>query len=135
RLVLYRARVLFWCRRGGLAAEDAEDVAQDVFAAVARRLDGFRRDRPGDTFRGWLRVITRNELLLHHRRRQGQPRAEGGSDALRQLQAVADPLAGAEPEEESAQVGGGYRRAPGARAGGVGGGPPQALPLRRAPGP
>jgi len=110
-LGLYRPLVLFWSRRGGLAAEDAEDVAQDVFAAVARGLDGFRRDRPGDTFRGWLRVITRNELLLHHRRRQGEPCAEGGSDALRQLQAVADPLAGLESEEESAQVGQVYRRA------------------------
>src|SRR5262249_3829182 len=107
---LYRPLVLFWCGRGGLAAEDVEDVAQDVFASVARGLEGFRRDRPGDTFRGWLRVITRNELLMHHRRSGGGPRAEGGSDALRDLHAVVDPLA--EPDrEELAQLGQVYRRA------------------------
>jgi RNA polymerase sigma-70 factor (ECF subfamily) len=107
---IYRPLVLFWCRRGGLTAEDAEDVTQEAFAAVARGLDGFRRDRPGDTFRGWLRVIVRNELLMHHRRQQGRPRAEGGSDAWKDLQAIADPLAGAD-EEESLQIGQVYRRA------------------------
>jgi hypothetical protein len=31
-------------------------------------LSGFRHDRAGDTFRGWLRTITRNQILLHQRR-------------------------------------------------------------------
>jgi RNA polymerase sigma-70 factor (ECF subfamily) len=61
RLVaLYRPLVLSWCTRAGVHAADAEDVAQEVFLAAAHALDHFRRDRPGDTFRGWLRVITRN---------------------------------------------------------------------------
>jgi RNA polymerase sigma-70 factor (ECF subfamily) len=64
RLVeLYRPLVLFWCSRGGVAAGDAEDVAQEVLVCMARDLDGFKRDRPGDTFRGWLRVVTRNQVL------------------------------------------------------------------------
>jgi RNA polymerase sigma-70 factor (ECF subfamily) len=112
RLVeLYRPLVLFWCgARGQLGAEDAEDVTQEVFAAVAAHLADFRRDRPGDTFRGWLRAITRNELRLHHRRSQGKPRAQGGSDAWRDLNEVADAVA--EPdEEERAQLGQVYRRA------------------------
>jgi RNA polymerase sigma-70 factor (ECF subfamily) len=111
RLVeLYRPLVLFWCKRGNVGAEDAEDVTQEVFLAAARGLPGFRRDRPGDTFRGWLRGITRNQLLLHYRRNQGQTRAEGGDEAQLRLEDVPDPLADAEADEAQ-EVGQLYRRA------------------------
>ena len=101
RLVaLYRPLVRFWCARSGVRAADQDDVVQEVFAAVARHLGEFRRDRPGDSFRGWLRVITRNQVLLSLRRGQGQARAEGGSQALRKLQEVPDALAGPSPEED-----------------------------------
>src|SRR4051794_38725211 len=60
RLVqLYQPLVLAWCARAGVNATDAEDVAQEVFAAAAGALGRFHHDRPGDTFRGWLRAITR----------------------------------------------------------------------------
>jgi RNA polymerase sigma-70 factor (ECF subfamily) len=107
---LYRPLVHFWCGRASLGTEDGEDVAQEVFAAAAAGLGDFRRDRPGDTFRGWLHGITRNKLLMHHRRHQGQPRAEGGSEALRQMQEVFAPLTGTEPEE-AAEISALYRRA------------------------
>lgn len=111
RLVrLYQPLVLFWCRRGGLHGPDAEDVAQEVFAGAAAGLAGFRRDRPGDSFRGWLRGITRNHILLHFRRNHGKPRAEGGSDAWQHLQGVADPLAGPADDEDQ-EVNQLYRRA------------------------
>ena len=97
---LYRPLVLFWCRHGRLNNLDAEDLSQDVFAAVARSLKQFRCDRPGDTFRGWLRVVTRNQILLHFRRNADEPQAAGGSDAHLRLQGIADPLAGCEAEEQ-----------------------------------
>jgi RNA polymerase sigma-70 factor (ECF subfamily) len=107
---LYRPLVLYWCRRGGLAVEDAEDVTQEVFTSVSAHLGEFRRDRPDDTFRGWLRVITRNQLRMHHRRTEGKPRGQGGSAAWRDLEEIAD--ATAEPgEEERVQLGEVYRRA------------------------
>jgi RNA polymerase sigma-70 factor (ECF subfamily) len=107
---LYRPLVRFWCRQARCPAAEVEDVAQEIFAAVAAGLPGFRRDRPGDTFRGWLRGIARNQVLLYFRRNQGQPRPEGGSDALRRLQDVAEPLpeAGEGEAEEVSQL---YRRA------------------------
>jgi RNA polymerase sigma-70 factor (ECF subfamily) len=92
-----------------VAAADAEDVAQEVFAAAATGLARFHHDRAGDTFRGWLRAIARNQVLLHFRRRQGRPQAEGGSDAWLRLQNVADPLPG--PDEESQVVSALFRRA------------------------
>src|SRR5438105_4437335 len=78
---LYAPLVYHWCRRAGLGSEDTADVFQEVFRAVAEHVAAFRRDRPGDTFRGWLRTITRNKLRDHFRRRQDQPRAHGGTDA------------------------------------------------------
>jgi RNA polymerase sigma-70 factor (ECF subfamily) len=111
RLVqLYRPLVQFWCRRAGLVGPDAEDVSQEVFAAAAGSLEQFRRDRPGDTFRGWLRGITRNQALLWLRRHRHQPRGEGGSGGWQQLQEVADPLGSADPHEQ-AEVSRLYRRA------------------------
>jgi RNA polymerase sigma-70 factor (ECF subfamily) len=107
---LYRPLVLFWCGRGGLHAEDAEDVTQEVFTAAAAGLGRFHRDRPGDTFRGWLRGITRNQVLLHFRRNRGRPLAEGGPDAQARLEDVADPLP-APDEDEAAEVSQFYRRA------------------------
>jgi RNA polymerase sigma-70 factor (ECF subfamily) len=111
RLVrVYRPLVLFWCGRAGLHGPDAEDVSQEVFAAAAAGLDGFRRDRPGDTFRGWLRGITRNQVLLFYRRNQRQPRAAGGGVASGQLRDLAAPLTGPD-DQEQAEVGQLYRRA------------------------
>lgn len=110
RLVdLYRPLVLYWCGRGGVRSSDAEDVAQDAFAAAANGLPRFRHDRPGDTFRGWLRGIVRNCVALYFRRRVGQPEAAGGSDAWQELQAVADPLP--EPGNDAVEIEQLYRRA------------------------
>jgi RNA polymerase sigma-70 factor (ECF subfamily) len=106
---LYRPLVLAWCR-GGVRGTDAEDVAQEVLTSAFIHLGQFRRDRPEGTFRGWLRAITRNQVLLHFRRNQGRAQAEGGSDAWAELQAVVDPLAG-QPQEETADARALYRRA------------------------
>jgi RNA polymerase sigma-70 factor (ECF subfamily) len=98
---LYQPLLLRWCLRAGVTAQDAEDVCQDVFASAAASLDAFRRDRPGDTFRGWLYVITRNAICLHFRRTREEARAAGGSDALDRLHEVADPLTGIDPDDEA----------------------------------
>jgi RNA polymerase sigma-70 factor, ECF subfamily len=91
-LELYQPLVRYWCVRSGLAAEDINDLTQEVFAAAAQGLPGFRRDRPGDTFRGWLRGIARNQILLLRRRGLGKPLAEGGSDALWNFHQIPDPI-------------------------------------------
>jgi RNA polymerase sigma-70 factor, ECF subfamily len=87
RLVaLYQPLVRFWCSRAGIAVPELDDLIQEVFGAVARDISRFRRDRPGDTFRGWLRGVTRNQVLMHFRRNHGRALAEGGSDAYQRLQ-------------------------------------------------
>ena len=82
RLVaLYAPLVFGWCRGWGLHREDAADVFQEVFQSIAVHLCEFRRDRSGDTFRGWLRTITRNKVNDLFRRREREPMAAGGSEA------------------------------------------------------
>ena len=92
RLVLLYGPVIYrWCRRSDLAAEDAADVVQEVLAAVLVHLPSFRRDRPQDSFSGWLAVITRNKVREHFRRRQGRAEARGGSTAIRQMAEIPQP--------------------------------------------
>jgi len=98
RLVtLYAPLVLSWCRGWGLKPDDAADVFQEVFQAVATHLDGFRRERPSDTFRGWLRTITRNKVNDHFRRREKEPAGVGGSEARDLLAQVPGALPVEEP--------------------------------------
>lgn len=94
RLVEFYSPLVFsWCRRSGLATEDASDLVQEVFVSVAEHIVQFRRERPGDTFRGWLRTVARNRIALHFRRQSKEPHAVGGSAAqLRIQQLPAAPL-------------------------------------------
>jgi RNA polymerase sigma-70 factor (ECF subfamily) len=97
---LYGPVIYRWCRRSGLAAEDAADVLQEVLAAVLLHLTGFRRDRSQDSFSGWLATITRNKVRDHYRRRHGKAEARGGSTAQRQMAEIPQP---GEPGAESIQ--------------------------------
>jgi len=98
---LYTPLVHHWCARSGVRGAEAEDVAQDVFRKASAYLATFRREQASDTFRGWLRAITRTTLIEHHRRRDRQPRAGGGTDAQMKLENVADPLAHLDVDDEA----------------------------------
>ena len=97
---LYTPLLFHWCARGGVRGADAEDVVQEVFRVAASNLHKFRREREGDSFRAWLRGITRNMVLVHFRRASRQPQASGGTGAFSQLAEVADPAATASPDED-----------------------------------
>jgi RNA polymerase sigma-70 factor (ECF subfamily) len=100
RLVeLYGRSVYRWCRRGGLGPSDAADVVQEVFAAVATSIGGFRRRNGNGSFTAWLATITRNKIHDHYRRRRGHAPAVGGSTALEQFQQLPDPTDPSEVEE------------------------------------
>jgi RNA polymerase sigma-70 factor, ECF subfamily len=109
RLVrLYSPLVFHWCKRAGLQPADAEEVGQEVFLAVARAIGSFRRDRAGDSFRGWLRTIMDNKIRDHAPPLGGK--GGGGSDVqqrLSQLPAPEPPAASNDGAETSIL----YRRA------------------------
>jgi RNA polymerase sigma-70 factor (ECF subfamily) len=109
RLVrLYGPLVESWCRHAGVPGADAEDVRQEVFRAVVSGLDQFRRDRPEDTFRGWLKGITRHKIVDQFRR--SGPAAAGGTDAQRHLQQVPAPDPDL-PDESPSELSALYHRA------------------------
>ena len=86
RLVeLYGPLVFSWGKRSGLTSADAADVLQDVFVSVYRGLERFQRVQPGDSFRGWLWTITRNQIRDHLRRELARATAAGGTDAYLRL--------------------------------------------------
>jgi RNA polymerase sigma-70 factor (ECF subfamily) len=49
---------------------------------VWRNVQTFHRDQPSDTFRGWLRTITRNKIADFSRRQRAQAAAQRGDDDL-----------------------------------------------------
>ncbi len=100
---IYAPLVYQWGREAGLAEPDVADVSQNVFVAVHRSTGGFRGDRSGESFRGWLWRITRNEVLMLYRRKAKQPQAAGGTDAQHAWQVLPDYFQSdtAPPDERS----------------------------------
>lgn len=100
---LYSPLIYHWCRRASLQPDDAADIVQEVFRAVAAGLPRFEHGAAQGNFRGWLRTITRNKLADQARRRQSQPLGQGGTAAHRTLQALSarDSLLPDEPEDAS----------------------------------
>ena len=70
----------------GLPPDDADDVAQEVFLVVHRRLHTFKAD---GSMRAWLFGITRNVALQHHRTHKRRERHQS---------AVPPPLPGQAPD-------------------------------------
>lgn len=99
---LYTPLVYRWARQSGLQSSDAADIAQEVFLAVASHIDRFTHEGEHATFRGWLWTITRNQVRLFYRKKQGRPDARGGTDAHRLFQTQPDVL---EMESEAEPAG------------------------------
>jgi RNA polymerase sigma-70 factor (ECF subfamily) len=112
RLVqLYGPLVAYWVGRGGVAAADVEDVTQEVFREVSQALPNFRREREGDTFRGWLRGVTRIAVLRYWRAAQRRQQAAGGTVARDMLEAVPAPAESGDEDDPVSEQHALYRRA------------------------
>ncbi len=86
RLVhIYGPLVYHWCLRAGLNRPDAEDLGQEVFRAVAARIDTFERRKASDTFGGWLRTITRHKVADHWRKKSRQPNTIDSPDLIQSI--------------------------------------------------
>tara|TARA_R110002111_G_scaffold216687_1_gene279278 strand:+ start:137 stop:745 length:609 start_codon:yes stop_codon:yes gene_type:complete len=91
---IYRPLIVRVARLKGLQHADAEDMAQEVLAAVRKSIKRFVPHAKG-TFRGWLRTITRN-LVINHLTRAKGPVGSGDSNVqamLQQVPACDDPTA------------------------------------------
>ncbi len=87
---LYGPIISFWIKEHQLAHEDAQDVYQEVFSAVAKNIERFERHEGAGKFRCWLKVITQSKVTNHFRRSSAE-RAVGGTTEIRNLDEIADP--------------------------------------------
>lgn len=87
---LYTPLLYFWARRLGLQGTDADDLVQEVFLTLIRKLPAFTYDS-SKSFRGWLRKILVNTWRANHRREEShvslnaqcqEPAAVDTNDAL-----------------------------------------------------
>jgi RNA polymerase sigma-70 factor (ECF subfamily) len=100
RLVdLFGPLVYRWCRNRGVPAGDVPDLVQDTFQAVAIGIGGFRREKAGDTFRGWIWTIARNEVRDYFKRQEKNPHGVGGTDCQFRISQHPDAFSDAEQSE------------------------------------
>jgi len=96
---LYGPLVDRWCRNANVPTDAIPDVAQEVFLAAFRGVKRFDPNVPNATFRGWLWTVVRSRIVEYYRKRNGGAVAPGGSTALAQIHALADPIPLHEPTE------------------------------------
>ncbi len=87
---LYGPLVHRWCSGFGLQDADIADVGQDVFRTVAESIARFHKNEKGDSFRAWLKAITRTRAIDHMRRKERASVGVGGSAAQQRMLAIAD---------------------------------------------
>ena len=90
RLVeLYAPLLRAWLRKYDVQDSDADDIVQEVLAAVLKELPNFQHNQRIGAFRSWLRTILANRVKLFWRSQKYRPVATGTSsldDQLNQLQ-------------------------------------------------
>lgn len=79
---IYEPLVRGWLVRHHLIDSDRDDVVQDVFTVVVRRLPEFHHNGRAGAFRLWLKTITINCLRETWKRRKDHPRQATASSAL-----------------------------------------------------
>ena len=88
-------------RRSGLAETQAQDVVQNTFIYLARRMPKFHYDRKRGSFKSWLRVVTRSRISVYRRTENAgerfirEPLPGTGSDETDALEELPDPAADA----------------------------------------
>ncbi len=60
---LYGPLIKRWARGNGVRCpHEIENICQEVFARIVKNLPSFQKRKKNGSFRGWLRVITRQTI-------------------------------------------------------------------------
>lgn len=84
-VAVYGPLVYRLARRKGLQPCDADDLVQEVLAAVSRSINDWLERPDRGQFRAWLFAITRNAAINFLTRPKHQPQSPGGNDAINML--------------------------------------------------
>lgn len=103
-VAIYRPAAYRLARRRGLQDADAEDLSQRVLVAISEKIATWRPASPRGSFRAWLAVVARNQIVNAITRRRPDCGQGGSSVVARLNQHPADD----DPEHEFAEE---YRRA------------------------
>jgi RNA polymerase sigma-70 factor (ECF subfamily) len=88
---IYTPLIQRLARQKHLQEADAADLVQEVFGAVARRIDRYDPDPSKGSFRGWLSRIARNLILDALAARRRHPQGAGTTGIHRILDAQPAP--------------------------------------------
>ncbi|HKD38173.1 MAG TPA: sigma-70 family RNA polymerase sigma factor [Pirellulales bacterium] len=84
---LYEPVVYRLGRQFGLQDADAQDLTQDVMAAVARAIPSWQPDSARGRFRTWLYTVVRNKTIAALRRRRPTDRGTADTDVFNNIEA------------------------------------------------
>jgi len=85
-------------RKSGLNDSDAQEVVQNTFVYLTRRMSHFQYDRARGSFKSWLRVVTRSRIHGFWRMQKGDEKFVHGALSCgsgEEIEAVPDPSADA----------------------------------------
>jgi len=85
-VAIYTPLIHRLARQSGLQGADADDLAQEVFRAVAGAIDRWDPDPARGSFRGWLFRIARNLVINGLDARRRQPMAAGDTEVRRLIE-------------------------------------------------
>lgn len=78
----YEGLIKNWCRAWGLQEADRDDVTQDVLLSLSKAMREFRYD-PSQSFRAWLKTVTRNAAGSFGKKSQRPGKGSGGSTIVK----------------------------------------------------
>lgn len=86
-------------RKSGLADAESQDVVQNTFIYLTRKMPNFRYDPARGSFKSWLRVVTRSRINVYCRREKAvlirEPLPSVSTDETDLVEEIADPAADA----------------------------------------
>jgi RNA polymerase sigma-70 factor, ECF subfamily len=88
---LYTPFIQSWLRQHDVAAADIDDVLQETFAILIRKLPTFEHNQRAGAFRRWLRSISINCLRAFQRSRQPSGKGAASLTTADVLEQVPDP--------------------------------------------
>ena len=80
-----------WLRQLHVAAQDADELCQEIFMVVMRELPHFSRGQQRGAFRCWLRTIAVHRVLAFRRSEASRPIPVGEEQWLEMVAQLQDP--------------------------------------------